>query len=217
MVPSTIKQYGAVSLAPILREVNEELLAGLHRHGFDKEALAAIRVNVFTCQSLPLTSTLNNVMRHMPTPQEVQARWDAGLSAGERVGSILELVKFKAAAVFEDREMKGMVRKATEKMRTFIINGWTMDGVTDDQNMGLKTPPCLAFGRYDRLATGLLGASILQPSTEEDMNVEQLLERSVRLLDGDKGSVRPPIGCSYWVKQLDHLHKSPTGAMPLVV
>ena len=64
VVPITIKQYGAVSLTPILREVNEDLLVDLLHHGFTVEQIRKIRVTTHTCQSLPLTSTLHNILRH---------------------------------------------------------------------------------------------------------------------------------------------------------
>ena len=119
VVPITIKQFGVVSLAPIMREVNEELITKMRSLGLNDDDAREIRVGVHTCQSLPLTSTLQNVTRHAPTPDEVKKAYAAGKSSVESLGNVMTLMKCKAAEVLEDRQMCGLVRKGMEKMIFF--------------------------------------------------------------------------------------------------
>ena len=65
----------------------------------------------------------------------------------------------------------------------FFLNGFTLDGLGEEQVMNFQCPAFLANGKFDRIASSICGVNALQPHVGEEMAAEDLLSGSAMLLE----------------------------------
>ena len=111
-------------------------------------------------QMTTLTSNLQNIKRHMPSPTDIkEITSNEDITIGDKIVAVGDILYLQAMKALYDPEMTGLRTKGKSFFKIFFLNGMTTDRIGSMQRLEHKTPDNLKNGKLGRISQMVFGTA----------------------------------------------------------